>query len=211
MYKNSLHFRAAGALLLGSVLVALCYFFVDEPVARFVHGYRLVPYAWLRWPPTISDHLKNAAALAIAVVIVWWLVKPGGRRQRAWLAISAGVIGATLLKQVLKWCFGRTWPEAWRPGDGPTLINQGVYGFHPFHHGSPYASFPSGHAAVICAVLAVLWFSYPRARWCYVLGGLGTCAAMVACNYHFVGDVVAGSILGAITGIYASKWVVGGR
>jgi hypothetical protein len=32
-----------------------------------------------------------------------------------------------------------------------------IYGFNFFHGGHGYASFPSGHTAVTCAVVTVLW------------------------------------------------------
>jgi membrane-associated phospholipid phosphatase len=30
--------------------------------------------------------------------------------------------------------------------------------------------------------------------------------ALVAMNYHFVGDVIAGAVLGCITGAWISRW-----
>jgi membrane-associated phospholipid phosphatase len=193
---------------MGTVLVVLCYYFVDAPVAWFVHEHRSVSHRFLLWLPTVSDYLKGLAALGVAAIIVWRVLMRGGRIQRVLLALSFGIIGATLLKQGLKQCFGRTWPEGFKPKDGPTLIHDGVYGFHPFHHGSGYESFPSGHAAVICAVMAVLWCAYPRARWLFGLIGFFLCVAMVGLNYHFVGDVIAGSILGAILGVYTAALLV---
>ena len=56
---------------------------------------------------------------------------------------------------------GRYWPTRWREGN-PSLIGSGEYGFHPFHAGRAYESFPSGHAAVVFAVLSILWLCYPR-------------------------------------------------
>jgi membrane-associated phospholipid phosphatase len=109
------------------------------------------------------------------------------------------------VKQALKWTCGRYWPETWC-GDNPSLIGNGDYGFHPFHIGRAYDSFPSGHAALVFALMAVLWFAYPRSRWLYgaVCTGLGV--ALVGMNYHFVSDVVAGAVLGGITGVYAARW-----
>jgi membrane-associated phospholipid phosphatase len=85
------------------------------------------------------------------------------------------------------------------------LIANGVYGFHPFHWGIAYESFPSGHATAICAVTWILWLGYPRWRWWYAMVCLCTCAALVGMNYHFVGDVVAGVILGCVTGVWMGR------
>jgi membrane-associated phospholipid phosphatase len=85
------------------------------------------------------------------------------------------------------------------------LIADGVYGFHPFHFGKAYQSFPSGHAAATLAVLSILWLSRPRWRGlCATAGGI-VCIALVGLNLHFVGDVIAGAMLGSVTGVYATR------
>jgi membrane-associated phospholipid phosphatase len=135
---------------------------------------------------------------------LWWVWKPGGRLQTTLLALGATGIATTVLKQLLKWTAGRYWPETWKH-DNPSLIGSGDYGFHPFHYGSAYESFPSGHATVLCALMIVLWVSYPRWRWLWALLGALVCVALVAMNYHFVSDVIAGAILGSITGLYIAR------
>jgi membrane-associated phospholipid phosphatase len=192
--------RTAIALILGIVLVVVCYYFVDRPVARFVHDHGWFPCWLLDWPPLISHCLKVVALSAVILVVLWWAWKPGGRFQTVLLAISANLVVTIVLKQFLKWGCGRYWPET-REGDNPSFIGSGAYGFHPFHAGAAYESFPSGHAAVICSVLSILWLSYPRWRWCYAIVGGAVCAALVGLNYHFVGDVIAGAMLGSMTGV----------
>ena len=197
--------KTAIALLVGTILVVICYFFVDRPMAWFVHDQCCWSEEVLRWPPLISEWLKNAAILVMMPIVLWWVWKPGGRLQTILLALSATCLVTTLLKQMLKWTAGRYWPETWKHHN-PSLIGTGDYGFHPFHFGVAYESFPSGHAAVTCAMMAVLWVACPRWRWlCALLSAL-VCAALVGMNYHFVGDVVAGSIIGSITGIYTARW-----
>jgi membrane-associated phospholipid phosphatase len=137
------------------------------------------------------------------LVVLWRIWKPGGRLQTVLLAISANVIVTTAIKQLLKWSFGRYWPKTWKENN-PSFLHGGHYGFHFFQAGPAYESFPSGHAAVICCVVSILWISYPRWRWLYALVTGCICVALVAMNYHFVGDVVAGAVLGGITGVYAA-------
>ena len=148
--------------------------------------------------------LEGRAAPAILLVVLWCIWKPGGRLQTVLLAISANVIATTVLKQLLKWGCGRYWPETWSVRY-PSLIGSGDYGFHPFHYGPAYGSFPSGHAAVICSGLSILWLSYPRWRWLYAIVGGVVCAVLAGMNYHFVGDVIAGVMLGSITGVYMTR------
>jgi membrane-associated phospholipid phosphatase len=192
--------ETAIALILAVILVVICYYFVDRPVARFVHDHISFPRGLLQWPPLISGYLRAVALLAVILVVVWWAWKRGGRFQTVLLAISANLVINIVLKQLLKWGCGRYWPET-REGDNPSLIGSGAYGFHPFHYGPAYDSFPSGHAAVICSVLSILWLTYPRWRWWYAIVGGAVCVALVGMNYHFVGDVIAGAMLGSITGV----------
>ena len=78
-------------------------------------------------------------------------------------------------------------------------------GFHPFHYGNAYASFPSGHAAVVFSVLSILWLSYPRWQFWYAMFGVAVCVGLVALNFHFVSDVIAGAMLGSITGVWMTQ------
>ena len=139
------------------------------------------------------------AAVAIVLVVAWRLWKKGGPLQTGCLAVSVDLAAIHVLKPVAKWACGRYWPESWAP-DRPSWIGSGDYGFHPFHAGPAYEAFPSGHALVVFSVAAILWFSYPRWRWCYALVCAAIAAALVGLNYHFVGDVVAGGVLGSIAG-----------
>ncbi len=196
--------RPLVALVLGGVAVIVCYFFVDRPVAWFVHGHRFCPDDFLLWPPLVSEWLGNVAVVGIVALVAWRLWRPGGQLQTLLVAIAANLVATTGIKSVLKWVFGRTWPETWID-DNPSLIANGVYGFHPFHAGKAYHSFPSGHAAVTFAVISILWLSRPRWRWLYAALAGTMCAALIGLNYHFVGDVIAGAMLGSVTGVCATR------
>jgi membrane-associated phospholipid phosphatase len=98
---------------------------------------------------------------------------------------------------------GRYWPETWFDNN-PSLIGTGTYGFHPFESGDDTGSFPSGHAARILGFGSVWWISYPRIRLLVVLMGLPMLVSLIAMDYHFVSDVIAGGFLGGIVGLFAS-------
>ncbi|MGA2031056.1 MAG: phosphatase PAP2 family protein [Thermoguttaceae bacterium] len=193
--------RTAVAAILGAALVICCYYFVDRPVAWFFHQHSSPEHRFWFWAPRLSNWLKGGAAPALMLVLLWCLWRPGGRMQTVLLALSASLVVTTGLKIVLKWTCGRYWPEPWHEGY-PSLISNGAYGFHPFQRGAAYGAFPSGHASLVCCCLSVLWLAYPRGRWFYALACALVCALLVAMNYHFVGDVVAGVLLGTITGVY---------
>jgi membrane-associated phospholipid phosphatase len=190
-------------LLLGAVLVALCYYFVDRPVAQFVYETWSFPWKLLRWPAFISECSRAVGLIAIVLIALWRIWKPGGHLQTVLIAISVSLIVSTAIKQVLKIGFGRSWPGPW-PYNKSSFIGTGTYGFHPFQIATEYTSFPSGHAAMIFSVLLVLWLSNPRWRWLWAILAAVPCVALVGLNYHFVGDVIAGALLGSITGVYTA-------
>jgi hypothetical protein len=129
------------ALILGGIVVVVCYFFVDRQVAWFVHDHRFYSDEFLLWPPLVSDWLTYVAVLGIVAVVAWRLWQPGGQVQTLLLAIAANLVATTGIKTLLKWTFGRTWPETWI-GNNPSLIADGVYGFNPFHSSRWYNPFP---------------------------------------------------------------------
>jgi membrane-associated phospholipid phosphatase len=203
--------RVGMGLPICALLVTLSYFFVDRPVAFFVHDQQVNHIAALKWL-THTAMVFNALA---AVLVVWAAVRlafgPLTRLERTLFAASMSLIVAVALEYYLKYLFGRFWPETWI-NDNLSLIHDGAYGFHPFHFGSAYESFPSGHTARTVAVLSVIWIAYPWWRWLCVLGIASTIVGLVGMNYHFVGDTIGGAFLGAFTGMYAARFFgVGGE
>jgi membrane-associated phospholipid phosphatase len=120
------------------------------------------------------------------------------------------LIVADQFRESLGDLFGRYWPETWHDNN-PSLIGDGTYGFHPFRSGDDNGSFPSGHAARILGFVAPLWIGFPRVRWVCGIAAAPMLAALVAMNYHFVSDVIAGSVLGGIVGTYAALLGGAGR
>jgi membrane-associated phospholipid phosphatase len=99
---------------------------------------------------------------------------------------------AYFLKWLLKHVFGRTNTRFW-------LANKGSSDFHWFHGGGDYSSFPSGHMAVFAAFLVAIWLIYPRRRSISIGFLLVLGVALVATDYHFLSDVIAGAYLGLVT------------
>jgi membrane-associated phospholipid phosphatase len=112
---------------------------------------------------------------------------------------SIGLIVAEAVKSQLKFVFGRTWPETW-VRNNPSFIHDGVYGFNFFHGGTGYASFPSGHTAVTCGVISVLWILYPKFRPFYAAVVLAVAVGLIGADYHFLSDVLAGGFVGTSVG-----------
>lgn len=186
----------AGAGCLTAVPVSVE--FVDRPVARFAHAHLGGPVflALTRIPeafPALAAAL--VVVLGLAVVLRGRLTGPA----RAALVAAVGFILAIAIKDQLKFAFGRTWPETF-VNHNPSFIGSGAYGFHPFHGGPGWASFPSGHMTAIASVAAVLWVYLPRLRALWAALVASVAAGLLGMDYHFVADILAGTFLGAAVG-----------
>jgi membrane-associated phospholipid phosphatase len=133
-----------------------------------------------------------------------WAVaaKPASKLYTVLSTCSVSMIVAEATKSQLKYIFGRTWPETF-VNNNPSLISNNAYGFNFFHGGPGYASFPSGHMTTICAVASVLWIYYPKFRALYALVVIVVAIGLIGADYHFLSDIIAGSLLGTITGWFA--------
>jgi membrane-associated phospholipid phosphatase len=195
--------KTLAALLVCAALVLLCYLFVDIPVAFVVHDQKLADHAVFKWltdPPPVMQAWTPAA---LAALMFRRAFGPFRRCELALMAACVSMVLADQFRQSLAYVFGRYWPETWI-NNNPSLIRDGAYGFHFFHGGSAYGSFPSGHTARTVAVAAVVWIAYPRWRWACVLGSVAVAVGLLGMDYHFVGDVIAGGFVGGIVGTYTA-------
>lgn len=189
------------SLLVVFTATVASYFWLDRPVALFVH------YQFRHSHRAIIDeisHFPNPLILLAAVLLVilgvrMILGRPLSRHQANTFVCSASIILTEVIKNALKFVFGRTWPETWVQNN-PSFIRDGVYGFHFMHGGVTYQSFPSGHMAATCVVISVLWIRYPTFSWLYLIMGLLVGAGLVGANYHFLSDVIVGAFLGLSVG-----------
>jgi len=192
------------AAIVCTIAVVLCYYFVDRPVAFFVYERRTPKLDGLKQltePPPLA---QSWSPLVITVLAVRRVFGPWKRWQQVLFVACVSVIVADQFRESMGDLFGRYWPETWH-NDNPSLIGTGTYGFHPFQVGDDVGSFPSGHAARILGFASVFWLAMPRSRWVCVLIAVPMLVALVGMNYHFVGDVVAGSVLGGIVGAWAAR------
>lgn len=202
---RSLLVKSSLLLMVCAALVALAYFFVDKPVAYFVQEHHLDQYRllkWLTYTPIFFEALAPFAMVAIVLLLAW---RPLSRWQWTILAFSVNLMITLIFKDHLKYVFGRYWPSTWIDNN-PSLIQDGAYGFHPFHEGVIYGSFPSGHTARILAVVSVLWIAYPQGRWLWFLLAASVVVGLLGMNYHFVGDVIGGFAVGTVTGMYTAHF-----
>jgi membrane-associated phospholipid phosphatase len=186
--------------------VVICYFWIDRPVAFFVYDHHINGidvFRWLTYPP---PEVQNWSALVLTLLIIRRAWGPFLRWQKLLLVACISLMVADDFRISLGDVFGRYWPETWTH-DNPSLIGTGTYGFHLFQRGDDIGSFPSGHACRIFGFAAVWLVAMPRNRTVQVVATV-LCVPMlislVAMDYHFVSDVIAGSVLGWIVATYAA-------
>ena len=203
--------RWAIALALTALAVAVSYQWLDRPIAYFAHAHFHNEPLFARLT-RIPEFFAPLTVLAFIVLGLRALMeKPLTRLEAVALLCALSLVVASAIKNQLKLGFGRTWPETW-VRDNPSLIRDGVYGFHPFHGGGGFESFPSGHTTAVVAVVSVLWICYPRFRMLYALFVAVVVIGLIGADFHFLSDCVAGAFLGASTGwIVVTLWESGGR
>ncbi|MCI0333171.1 MAG: phosphatase PAP2 family protein [Planctomycetes bacterium] len=197
LFRHS--FAALGACVFA---VVICYYFIDRPVAFFVHNHKIAKIEGFRWLTEPPPMVQGWSPLVLALLAIRRAWGPWRRWQYALFIACVSLIIADQFRESLGDICGRYWPETWH-NNNPSLIGTGAYGFHPFEVGDDTGSFPSGHAARILGFFSVLWLAMPRGRWLYAIVALPMLIALVAMNYHFVSDVIAGSVLGAIIGAWS--------
>jgi membrane-associated phospholipid phosphatase len=187
------------ALLVTSAAVPACYFWFDRPVASWAHVEfpRQAAFVALTYIP--DPLLVIAVVIFVLLGLKSFLGKPLSSWQMLILLCSVSVTMTEATKNELKFVFGRYWPDTWIHNN-PSFIHDGAYGFHFFHGGAAYGSFPSGHTAIACAVASVLWIGCPKLRVLWALAVLAVVVGLIGADYHFVGDIIAGAFVGSTIG-----------
>ena len=182
-----------------TVAVVVCYLWIDRPLALLAHAHSGERETFARFTH-IPDPLIPLASAVFALCGLWAFA---GRAMTRAVTVGAlasiSLIVAETIKSGLKFVFGRLWPDTWVQNN-PSFIHDGAYGFYFFHGGQGYASFPSGHTTVTCALISVLWILYPYWRPIYAAIVLAVAVGLIGANYHYLSDVIAGGFLGTSTG-----------
>jgi len=189
--------RNRAILVAGLGLSALAIVFVDRPASSWSHAH-LRGIAFFDALTHIIDPLRWGAILGLIVAGLaaacgGW--RPGEKGMTL-IAACLAIIVSYEIKEGLKYACGRTWPETW-VANNPSWIGNGSFGFHPFHGREGWFSFPSGHMTQITALVTVLWHRIRPLRWVWATLALLVAIGLFGSDYHFVGDMVAGTFLGA--------------
>ncbi len=178
---------------LGFCLLSIWLF--DEPIAQFfARHWRQYPLHGLRIDAPVM------VALIAAVLLVLGIFQLRGRTAKksgATLTIAAysALGGFAVNSYLLKPFFSRS--------RALTALSTG----NGFFHAVPYAdySFPSGHSVIVAAILVTLWRYYPRWYPLYVAAMAVVTFLLLAGGWHFLSDIIAGSLWGALAAYVTAR------
>lgn len=190
---------AAFAAVAGATTLSVLVF--DRPAALFAHEVFGGASAFIALTHIVDPALPLSTIGFVgfggALALGW--TPP--RWARVVLSLCVATLLAIVVKDQLKYAFGRTWPESWI-NSNPSLIRDGVMAFVPFHGGPGWASFPSGHTTTAVAPAAALVMTTRSAwRWLSVVPALLVAVGLYGADYHFVGDILAGAMVGCLCAV----------
>lgn len=194
--------KTIGVWLMVFCGLLLSIFFLDAPIAIFCKkmATSFRPLAVLRG--AMPDLLMPAACLStvLAWVCYGFLKRKGINNNNTYFfkLIALTIPFSYLIKSVLKSVFGRAETRYW--------LRQPVsLGFNFFTGKGNYSGFPSGHMTVFTVVVAAAYVYYPRFRWVYIGLFVSLAIVLIATDYHFLSDVIAGAWLGLLVHLWTSK------
>ena len=150
----------------------------------------------LFWLAHIGAHLGDSIVWLLVTLLLWRQSKGSGQKRGTligWiLSFAGGVAGTMLVKQAVR---------RPRPGSGRFL----------YAGGADAHSFPSGHSVRCGVILTWATAFWPDAGKLAPLLVLWISWARVALNIHYIGDVVAGLVLGVGLSRFIRKHALGQR
>ncbi len=191
LYNTAIYISAVPVVL----ATYLCMKYLDTGFAVLVRNLLFANRGWSRYASAIPDVLL--LLVVFITLAATFLYRSRVARDRLdssavmykTLAIAAPL--AFVAKTGFKYVFGRITTREW-------LLAPQDSGFHWFDGGEKYVGFPSGHMLVITAIVAVLWRFQPRYRTACLMMVVLLAVALLATNYHFVSDVIAGAYVGLL-------------
>jgi membrane-associated phospholipid phosphatase len=197
---NLLRNRPPRGVIIGAsafiVILVICYFVVDLPLARAVHPYRdTTLYDWAKYLTDFGDaQWWLGPALVIALVCLPFRRDISSKAMYVFCSICA----AGIFNYLLKMFWGRARPSRYWAED--------IYGFHFFETNGSYFSFPSGHTVVFFAGFASLGVLFPRVRIPLLVVAGCFSFTRVLVEMHYLSDVIAGAVEGTLIAYLLASW-----
>lgn len=185
--------RLLTVLIIVALATAISVAWIDLPLARLVArelgqgSTRFVVQT--QYPDLLDVFVAIVTAGGWAGYVVLRRKHMGTRLVCCLQVIGTAVPFGYTAKDLLKAVFGRVNTRYWM--HHPHHVE-----FHWLHASDQFFGFPSGHMTVFSAFAFTLMHYYPRLRpwgWAVVLS---LAAALIFSEYHFLGDVIAGTYIG---------------
>jgi membrane-associated phospholipid phosphatase len=182
-------------LLLTILLTAFSYFYLDRGIALLV--FRSIRRSYLLTQAS-SDIPDLLLYIVMTLTVLSWtvrffLMRLGIHNQHTNFLRALGTVLpiSFVAKVIFQYVFGRSDPHAW------VLFHQFPH-FYWFRIDEGYGCFPSGHMTVFTALMTTLSHYYSRYRRIFLGSLILLGLALIATDYHFLSDVVAGVFLGMV-------------
>jgi len=180
------------ALLLatsGAFLTYVAYIYWDIPAAHYCRGLSRSMVDIAEIVTTAGDSKWYFILFVSALLIFRFILK-----NRKWsiriLFLLAALSASGLVNILVKWIAGRSRPVY--------LFDHGLFGFNYFKVGYELNSFPSGHSVTAFSLAAALTVLFPRFGFLAFIPAAAIAWSRVALTSHFVSDVIAGAVVGAV-------------
>jgi membrane-associated phospholipid phosphatase len=191
-------FRLWCLLLVATLLaVAVCIRWLDVPVAlAFLPNANRFGGLGKGLGSTVLVSGEMAMIVTLAIVRMAKGTLPTFAKA-TFVACCASLSAFVANDYVLKFVFGRSNPSEF-------FQRSTAHVFH-FFEGSQQSSFPSGHMVMAAAFATVMFRLEPRTRPILsILLCIGAIALLVG-DWHFLGDIVAGTFVGGTAGFVAGE------
>lgn len=184
------------SLALCTLLIAVAFTYFDVPIARRV-------YAILAFAESLGTGFSSAVLLgieaAVALALVILRIARGHLsplRETTVLACLTSICAYAINDSTLKFFFGVPNPEA--------VLNGARHSFN-FLGGSSGSSFPSGHMVLAGAFAGVFMRLCRGSVFLFSALLLFGAVLLIAGDWHFVSDVIAGAFVGVSAGLLAGE------
>jgi membrane-associated phospholipid phosphatase len=184
------------SLLICTLVVAVTFVYFDVPIARRFYGF-LGPAESLATGFASGVLLGVEAAVALALVII--RITRGHLspfREVTALACLTSICAYAINDNILKLYFGVS---------NPAAVLHGTRHAFNLLSGSSSSSFPSGHMVLAGAFAGVFMRLYRTSILPFSALLLIATVLLIAGDWHFVSDVIAGTFVGVSAGLLAGE------
>lgn len=204
-WSRSMGVRATVAAMLAMLLSLISVLTIDLPVADNFREIDPEFEAWAELVTQLGDSAGYIIGGVVLAILFWWIERANPQLGARWRAslwaqrtayFGAAVIVSGVLSILLKNVFGRPRPRMWF---GEDQISE--FRFFVVDTSSDFASYPSGHATTIWTVAFALILIFGRRGWVMLPVAIIVSVTRVVLTDHYVGDIIAGAVLGGLTAL----------